>query len=587
MLQGVGQEASAAFANAVLNSFRNFDLNHDGVIDREELGIVLRQLSAEAWTDEKVDALFDAMDTNNDGKIHYEEFIEQVMRSHAPAGIAHRTPVPKPVPKGKVPGKAMAAPASQSEVQSNAVSDFKGALADLPGEDLAELASTHFQALNMPAMTHYGHYIGPAGMPAGMPGAQGALFSSLITTMSITCDEISGRRIATLSVAPEWTGETLKDMLQKELPLGEFCAQIVNGTDMLLDEATLGEAGITEGASLQVVLSSYPEEIVREWLADYRAANESYQLVCETVRNMIEANKKLIEFNVGGTIFQTTFATATKHPNSLLCKMVEKADPEEGAIFIDRNPVVFSIILDYLRYGKLPPAAIPVASEAAGGDLTPLVAREAQYFGLSEMFNQDPTLPGAKPAMAKPAMAKPKSMPRGQTPAEPEEPLRASKELVEELALERQKWKTVLNSSSSHSAMNNRVKLNVGGVYFETTVGSLTRDRYSFFGELFSGKYDVPGLTDGAFLIDTSPKGFEGILDYLRTGDAMIFATNPMLEKLASADAVHFNLKHLPSSGSTGLCIQHEGPYGIEPGLPPSEARQLPNRRTPAGRSRK
>jgi len=65
----------------VVETFRRFDANGDGLITRDELASVFRLLckNGKGWDDASIDALMVAADTNRDGKIQYEEFVNWVM----------------------------------------------------------------------------------------------------------------------------------------------------------------------------------------------------------------------------------------------------------------------------------------------------------------------------------------------------------------------------------------------------------------------------------------------------------------------------------------------------------------------------
>lgn len=76
----------------------------------------------------------------------------------------------------------------------------------------------------------------------------------------------------------------------------------------------------------------------------------------------LPCDKKWITFNIGGKYFTTTRVTLSKASNSFLHKLSLKSlDPKEiesdrderGAILIDRDPIYFQVVLNYLRHGKL------------------------------------------------------------------------------------------------------------------------------------------------------------------------------------------------------------------------------------------
>lgn len=73
------KEKTPTLANSnsgdVLTTFRLFDRNGDGTIDREELEMVLKLLDPKMWTDANVEKLLQGADANCDGVVQYEEFI--------------------------------------------------------------------------------------------------------------------------------------------------------------------------------------------------------------------------------------------------------------------------------------------------------------------------------------------------------------------------------------------------------------------------------------------------------------------------------------------------------------------------------
>merc|ERR1712007_62863 len=58
----------------VLQTFRLFDRDGDGSIDKNELEEVLKALDPHTWTDENLDKLIASADVNQDGRIQFEEF---------------------------------------------------------------------------------------------------------------------------------------------------------------------------------------------------------------------------------------------------------------------------------------------------------------------------------------------------------------------------------------------------------------------------------------------------------------------------------------------------------------------------------
>eukprot|EP00667_Euglena_gracilis_P015432 EG_transcript_16053 len=64
--------------------------------------------------------------------------------------------------------------------------------------------------------------------------------------------------------------------------------------------------------------------------------------------------------------------------------------------------------------------------------------------------------------------------------------------------------------------MAHKVKLNVGGTPYETTIETLTCDQDSMLAAMFSGKFLVDLQSDGSCFFDRDPKLFREVLLYLR-----------------------------------------------------------------------
>uniref|UniRef100_A0AC35TV50 BTB domain-containing protein n=1 Tax=Rhabditophanes sp. KR3021 TaxID=114890 RepID=A0AC35TV50_9BILA len=99
----------------------------------------------------------------------------------------------------------------------------------------------------------------------------------------------------------------------------------------------------------------------------------------------------IIKLNVGGTIFATSKTTLTWLPGtfftSLLSGGIDSLKDSEGAIFIDRDPQLFRIILNYLRTRHLEIKNVDLGQlkhEAQYYNIKPLMKRLTLCQGLSE-----------------------------------------------------------------------------------------------------------------------------------------------------------------------------------------------------------
>ena len=73
------------------------------------------------------------------------------------------------------------------------------------------------------------------------------------------------------------------------------------------------------------------------------------------------ASQSIIKIDVGGQIFQTAISTLSKYPGSMLSAMFSHTEAgmspmpktEAGHFFLDVNPKLFEIVLEWLRLGEI------------------------------------------------------------------------------------------------------------------------------------------------------------------------------------------------------------------------------------------
>jgi len=87
----------------------------------------------------------------------------------------------------------------------------------------------------------------------------------------------------------------------------------------------------------------------------------------------------------------------------------------------------------------------------------------------------------------------------------------AKKEVEELIAL--------LQKSTTIGGGNQKIKLNVGGKLFVTSLATLTSEKDTYFSALFSEHFRPEPDEDGEIFIDRNPKQFDLILDHLRGED--------------------------------------------------------------------
>lgn len=94
---------------------------------------------------------------------------------------------------------------------------------------------------------------------------------------------------------------------------------------------------------------------------------------------------KPIKLNVGGSLFSTTLENMVKEPNTYFFslfggKWCPKLDPVDGSVFIDRDPTMFAMILNYLRTGKISLDGLPPFQ-------LQLLKDEADFYQVGSLLN--------------------------------------------------------------------------------------------------------------------------------------------------------------------------------------------------------
>ena len=90
-----------------------------------------------------------------------------------------------------------------------------------------------------------------------------------------------------------------------------------------------------------------------------------------------------------------------------------------------------------------------------------------------------------------------------------------------------------MSKKVEHFHLSSIVNLNVGGRRFTTSLQTLTKDPDSMLAAMFSRKFEVKPLEDGAFFIDRDGKHFRFIHNYLRTGKLTLPKGATFLDELA------------------------------------------------------
>ena len=239
---------------------------------------------------------------------------------------------------------------------------------------------------------------------------------------------------------------------------------------------------------------------------DKRATNMEFD--CETIK-----------LNVGGHLFDTSIETLKKYRPNLFTQLLSGEGnfkkSADGYYFFDRDGVHFRHILNYMRHGSLPDYIIRQCKDE--------LLFEATFYGIKSLvdFLNDGNAASARSEMEM----------GGDDNASYSLPCLNSSAVIDEavdlvkkayLSLDGDITRLDIREHRKCKAAlcmpNEVVKLNVGGVFFQTNLSTLMKDEDSLLVSLVTGNLDSHQSNDGFFYIDRDGTRFKHILNFLRDG---------------------------------------------------------------------
>ena len=262
----------------------------------------------------------------------------------------------------------------------------------------------------------------------------------------------------------------------------------------------------------------------------YSFLKEDLEIVEDKIRDFGEMKEKLvnvhfddvIKLNVGGQIFETSLKTLRKYPGSFLAEMFsgehQIVKGSDGSFFIDHDGTYFRHVLNYLRVGVIPAKVV----EQLGQELLP----EAEFYGLHNLVDVLLGNTGSREGKCKA-----QSDDRSDTML----PNRTkTNELVSNVVGKISEGYQILRKDLNHFEEIERkavqisqtlqksediVKLNVGGIVFQTSCHTLRKEPESMLAMMVSGNFDSKQCEDGTYFIDRDGSRFRHVLSYLRDGE--------------------------------------------------------------------
>lgn len=162
-----------------------------------------------------------------------------------------------------------------------------------------------------------------------------------------------------------------------------------------LNDVNADDENIIRGDGSTKVIQERREDLLKSYIKTQRVTKilEIGSGSVSNFRKSISSQSKdeqggsIIRINVGGQVFTTTKPTLLKIPGTLLYEIATNTgnarflprDPK-GNFFVDRSPLMFEHILDYLRNGEL---YIPNTSEERR-----LMVSEAEYYRITPIIRK-------------------------------------------------------------------------------------------------------------------------------------------------------------------------------------------------------
>lgn len=150
----------------------------------------------------------------------------------------------------------------------------------------------------------------------------------------------------------------------------------------LLSDGSMTESNDLEGliASVNTEMNRQLEEIRKQW-EDLKAEQEAWT---STRKKLELSSGQRIKLDIGGKVFATTKENMVRYPNSFFAGMFsgqwDLRVEDDGCYFIDRDPLVFRYVLNFLR-GQ------PIELDELTTSKKKLLLSDAEYYQLDGLID--------------------------------------------------------------------------------------------------------------------------------------------------------------------------------------------------------
>lgn len=254
-----------------------------------------------------------------------------------------------------------------------------------------------------------------------------------------------------------------------------------------------------------------------------------------------------VKLNVGGHYFETSLQTLTRQSNTFFTTMfsgTELSKGKDGSYFIDQDGMLFRHILNYFRMGSIPSGVVDQFRQE--------LISQAEFYGITSLIDILLGIPNTIPKdEGNLCLGKDyKSIEAHSFEAHSEAEMAckvvddAFKALENELKSLEILGKTTDELSKMLKNPNKSVKLNVGGVTFQTSYSTLMKEPEGLLAGVATGGCDLAKDKDGCYFLDRDATRFKHVLNFLRDGELPDKVIKEMGEEIMT-EAEFFGIKSL------------------------------------------
>ena len=249
---------------------------------------------------------------------------------------------------------------------------------------------------------------------------------------------------------------------------------------------------------------------------------ETWESLVNKIQRVSEEFQQTVKLNFRGKLFTVSKETLMTIESTYFYGLITNSDKfkpsEDGAFFIERNPLVLGRILDYLRTGKmdtrdLTPYTLDMLKDDVGYYCIPTPPKwQLQWNSAINYDLRDASLQSSKPKGEGDC-----NCTVGLIDNDVQSIVTKIESELNMLRRKQETWESLV-SKIQLALFQQTVKLNVREKLFIVSKETLMSIESTYFYGLITNSDKFRPSEDGSFFIERNPLVVDRILDYLRTG---------------------------------------------------------------------